>query len=66
MKLQRWVKIKLTEAITHTDTATGGNHVKDSHVVSLMRYYELIKELENVHKNIVTRGLVLKKPIQYD
>ena len=44
-------KIKLTEAITHTDTATGGNHVKDSHVVSLMRYYELIKELENVHKN---------------
>ena len=44
-------KIKLSEAITHTDTATGGNHVKDSHVVSLMRYYELIKELENVHKN---------------
>ena len=44
-------KIKLTEAITHTDTATGGNHLKDSHVVSLMRYYELIKELENVHKN---------------
>ena len=44
-------KIKLTEAITDTDTATGGNHVKDSHVVSLMRYYELIKELENVHKN---------------
>ena len=44
-------KIKLTDAITHTDTATGGNHVKDSHVVSLMRYYELIKELENVHKN---------------
>ena len=44
-------KIKLTEAITHTDTATGGNHVKDSHVFSLIRYYELIKELENVHKN---------------
>ena len=41
-------KIKLTEAITHTDTATGGNHVKDSHVVSLMRYYELIKEIKNV------------------
>ena len=41
-------KIKLTEAITHTDTATGGNHVKDSHVVSLMRYYELIKELKDV------------------
>jgi len=44
-------KIKLTEAISHSETATGGTHVKDSHVVSLMRYYELVKELENVHKN---------------
>ena len=42
-------KIKLTEAINHTETATGGTHVRDSHVVSLMRYYELVKELENVH-----------------
>ena len=44
-------KIKLTEAITHTDTATKGTHVKDSNVVSLMRYYELVGELENVHKD---------------
>ena len=44
-------KIKLTEAIAHTDTATSGKRVKDSHVVSLMRYYELVKELENVHEN---------------
>ena len=44
-------KIKLTEAIIHSKTATGGTHVKDSHVVSLMRYYELVKELENVHKD---------------
>ena len=44
-------KIKLTEAIAHTDNATGGKRVKDSRVVSLMRYYELIKELDNVHKN---------------
>ena len=44
-------KIKLTEAINHTETATGGTHVKDSHVVSLMRYYELVKELENVHED---------------
>jgi hypothetical protein len=44
-------KIKLTEAITHTDTATQGKYVKDSHVVALMRYYELIKELDNVHEN---------------
>ena len=44
-------KIKLTEVITHTDIATQGNYVKDSHVVALMRYYELIKELDNVHKD---------------
>ena len=44
-------KIKLTEAITHTDTATKGIHVKDSNVVSLMRYYELVGELDDVHKN---------------
>ena len=44
-------KIKLTEAINHTDTATTGKFVKDTNVVSLMRYYELIKELDNVHKN---------------
>ncbi len=44
-------KIKLTEAISHTETATSGKYVKDSHVVALMRYYELIKELDNVHKD---------------
>ena len=44
-------KIKLTEAINHTDNAIGGKLVKDSHVVSLMRYYELIKELDNVHED---------------
>ncbi len=44
-------KIKLTEAIAHTDNATGGKRVKDSHVVSLMRYYELVKELEDVHED---------------
>ena len=42
-------KIKLAEAIEHSSTAIGGKLVKDSHVVSLMRYYELIKELDNVH-----------------
>ena len=41
-------KIKLTEAISHTDTAVKGSVVKDKHVVALMRYYELIKELKNV------------------
>jgi hypothetical protein len=44
-------KIKLTEAINHTDTATSGKVVKDQHVISLMRYYELVKELENVHED---------------
>ena len=41
-------KIKLSEAIDHTDTATKGKIVKDKHVVALMRYYELIKEIKNV------------------
>ena len=43
-------KIKLNEAIKHTDNSIGGKLVKDSHVVALMRYYELIKELDNVHE----------------
>jgi len=43
-------KIKLTEAITHTDSAVKGSVVKDKHVVALMRYYELIKELRNVQE----------------
>ena len=43
-------KIKLTEAISHTDTAVKGSVVKDKHVVALMRYYELIKELKNVQE----------------
>ena len=41
-------KIKLSEAIDYTDTATKGKIVKDNHVVALMRYYELIKELKDV------------------
>ena len=41
-------KIKLSEAIGHTDTATKGKIVQDKHVVALMRYYELIKELKDV------------------
>ena len=44
-------KIKLTDAINHTDTATKGKIVKDANVVSLMRYYELVKELDDVHKD---------------
>ena len=41
-------KIILSEAIDYTDTATKGKVVKDKHVVALMRYYELIKEIKNV------------------
>jgi len=41
-------KIKLSEAINYTDEATKGKVVKDKHVVALMRYYELIKEIKNV------------------
>ena len=41
-------KIKLTEAIKQVDGIKKGKIVKDKQVVSLMRYYELIKELHNV------------------
>ena len=41
-------KIKLSEAIDYTDSATKGKGVQDKHVVALMRYYELIKEIKNV------------------
>ena len=41
-------KIKLTEAIKQADNIQKGKVVKDKQVVSLMRYYELIKELHNV------------------
>ena len=41
-------KIKLSEAIKQVDTIKRGKIVKDNQVVSLMRYYELIKELHNV------------------
>ena len=41
-------KIKLTEAIKQVDGIKKGKIDKDKQVVSLMRYYELIKELHNV------------------
>ena len=41
-------RIKLSEAIDYTDSATKGKVVQDKHVVALMRYYELIKEIKNV------------------
>ena len=42
-------KIKLNEAINRTSTSTTGKLVRDKHVVTLMRYYQLIKELDDVH-----------------
>ena len=43
-------KIKLSEAISYTDTATKSQVVKDKNVGALMRYYELIKEIESVQR----------------
>jgi len=43
-------KIKLQEAINQLDSVYKGRLVKDKQVVSLMRYYELIKELNHVCK----------------
>ena len=38
----------INEAIKQIDNLQKGKIVKDKQVVSLMRYYELIKELDNV------------------
>ena len=45
---EKITQIKLSEAIDYTDNATKGKIVKDKHVVALMRYYELIKEIKYV------------------
>ena len=42
------VKIKLTEAINQAKNFTTKSVVKDNQVITLMRYYELIKELKDV------------------
>ena len=44
-------QIKLTEAIKQIDNLTKGKIVNEKQVLTLMRYYELVKELNNVHKN---------------
>ena len=41
-------KIKLKEAINQADALMKGRIVEDKQVVTLMRYYQLVKELENV------------------
>mgnify|MGYP003656353017 FL=1 len=41
-------KIKLKEAINQADTLMKGRIVEDKQVVTLMRYYQLVKELKNV------------------
>ena len=41
-------RIKLQEAVNQIVNLTKGRIVKDKQVISLMRYYELIKELDNV------------------
>ena len=42
------VKIKLTEAINQAKNFTTKSVVKDNQVISLMRYYERIRDLKNV------------------
>lgn len=41
-------KIKLNEAINQADTLMKGRIAEDRQVVTLMRYYQLVKELKNV------------------
>ena len=42
-------KIKLNEAVNQIENLTKGKIVKDKQVLTLMRYYEIIKEIKNVH-----------------
>ena len=42
-------KIKLTEAVNQIVNLTKGKVVNEKQVLTLMRYYELVKEIENVH-----------------
>ena len=44
-------KIKLTEAVNQVGNLTKGKVVDEKQVLTLMRYYELVKEIENVHKD---------------
>ena len=44
-------KIKLTEAVNQIGNLTKGKIVNEKQVLTLMRYYELIKEIKNVHKS---------------
>ena len=44
------VKIKLSEAINQAKNFTTKSVVRDNQVITLMRYYELIKELKDVTK----------------
>ena len=42
-------KIKLTEAVNQVGNLTKGKVVNEKQVLTLMRYYELVKEIKNVH-----------------
>ena len=44
-------KIKLTEAVKQIGNLTKGKIVNEKQVLTLMRYYELVKEIKNVHKS---------------
>ena len=44
-------KIKLTEAVNQIENLTKGRIVSEKQVLTLMRYYELIKEIQNVHQD---------------
>ena len=45
-------KIKLNEAVNQVDSLTKCRFIKDKQVISLMRYYELIKEIRSVIKRV--------------
>jgi len=44
-------KIKLNESINQVENLLKGKVVKEKQVLTLMRYYELIKEIKSVHES---------------
>lgn len=41
-------KIKLTETVSLLDKIRGAKTIKDNHILSMLRYYELVKELKKL------------------
>ncbi len=50
-------KIKLSEVIKQADTIVSKKTISEENLTKLMRYYELIQEIKNVHKRKSTKTI---------